>query len=273
MSRSFHQFSSDTTKLAGTLDSGPKTAGLLIVSGGNEIRAGSHGGMARLAQNMGQLGYPVFRYDRAGIGESGGENRGFLESAADIQAAIQYFQSQCPHMKKIVAFGNCDAASSLLLFSDALKLDHMVLSNPWVIDENTPDQQSAAPPSPSAIRSRYWDRIKNPQSVIDLFTGKINLIKLAKGLKQATQKQENSALAECLQNRFSQLTIPCEILLAQRDTTARAFLAAWHSSDFSGVRGQANINIISRDTASHSFADEQSKNWLQDQILDVLEAC
>ena len=64
-----------------TLDEAAGTTGLLIVSGGNEVRAGAHRGMALLAADLAAAGHPVFRYDRRGVGDSGGTNRGFLSAA------------------------------------------------------------------------------------------------------------------------------------------------------------------------------------------------
>jgi hypothetical protein len=80
--------------LAGTLDEAAGTTGLLIVSGGNEIRIGAHRGMAMLAGRVAdELGAPVFRYDRRGIGDSTGENRGFESSAEDLAAALAAFRA------------------------------------------------------------------------------------------------------------------------------------------------------------------------------------
>ena len=62
---------------AATLDSAPGTTGLLMVSGGNEIRAGAFNGQSRLAAEIAAAGFPVFRFDRRGIGDSEGTNRGF----------------------------------------------------------------------------------------------------------------------------------------------------------------------------------------------------
>ena len=58
--------------LIGTLDAAPGRVGLLIVAGGNEIRCGAHRGMALLAAEVAARGYPAFRYDRRGIGDSTG---------------------------------------------------------------------------------------------------------------------------------------------------------------------------------------------------------
>ncbi|QTD56459.1 hydrolase 1, exosortase A system-associated [Parasphingorhabdus cellanae] len=271
MTRSFHQFICKDALLAGTLDKGPHPTGLLIVSGGNEIKAGAHAGMAKLAQEIASQGFPVFRYDRRGIGDSSGRNRGFLDTKADIEAAAACFRDEIPMLKKLVAFGNCDAASALALFGSDIDIDRVVLANPWVIEDADPVPQKPTKPPPSAIRSRYWQRLKNPKTILDLLTGKINFRKLAIGLKQAAQKQENTSLSIQLKDGLIRLRKPTRILLASRDTTARAFLAAWHSKDFADARALPNITNETLDSASHSFADDHSKRWLESQLLEALK--
>ncbi len=257
--------------LAGTLDHGQLKTGLLIISGGNEIRSGAHAGMAKLAQRIAAKGYPVFRYDRRGIGDSSGANRGFRETQNDIQSAVEHFGDTNPHIKKMIAFGNCDAASALALFGSAFSIDGFILANPWVIESSEPTSQLPGAPPPSAIRSRYWERLKNPRSIIDLLTGKIDLGKLAKGLKQASKKQGNNDLTVQIGHRLARLEKPCHILLASRDTTARAFLAAWNGKAFASTRTMRHITTASLDSASHSFADEPAKLWLENQILEILD--
>ncbi|WP_334007723.1 hypothetical protein [Sphingomonas aerolata] len=102
--------------LVATLDEAAGATGVLIVSGGNEIRSGAHRGMAMLARRLAAGGTPVFRYDRRGIGDSSGENRGFLSAQADLVAAAAAFRAAVPHVTRLVGFGNCDAASALALF-------------------------------------------------------------------------------------------------------------------------------------------------------------
>jgi len=271
MMRLFHQFTCHGEILSGTLDDGRKPCGLLIISGGNEIRAGAHAGMAKLAQKLAAEGFPVFRYDRRGIGDSSGINQGFLESKTDIIAATEYFRKISPSVTKIVAFGNCDAASALALFGENLAIDRFVLANPWVIEQIDTENQAPTAPPPSAIRSRYWQRLKNPMSIIDLLTGKIDFRKLLQGLKQAFQKQENTSLSIRIESGLIGLNKPCKILLASRDTTARAFLAAWNSKDYARARALPHITTETIDSASHGFADNRSQKWLENWILDVLK--
>lgn len=253
---------------AATLDTGDSDTGLLIVSGGNEIRSGAHAGYASLAAHFATQGHSVFRYDRRGIGESEGANAGFESSAADIAAAIAAFRAEMPNLRRLVAFGNCDAASALALFHQPLAIDHLVLANPWVIE--AAEQDTPAPISPAAIRSRYWARLKNPRSLIDLLMGKVDMSKLAVGLARATQKDGPSDLAQRISGSLAASSVQTTILLAKRDTTAMAFASAWNSSAFSIVRQRSNIALHSFDSASHSFADAQAKQWLIAQIEKAL---
>ena len=75
------EFICESDTLFATLDAAPGDTGLLIVSGGNEIRSGAWAGQAQLAARVAAAGKPVFRYDRRGVGDSGGVNRGYLESS------------------------------------------------------------------------------------------------------------------------------------------------------------------------------------------------
>ncbi len=260
-----HQLSflCEDAALAASLDDAPGTTGLLIVSGGNEIRSGAHRGMAMLAQRVAAAGHPVFRFDRRGIGDSEGENGGYTRGGADIAAAIAAFRTAAPHVTRILAFGNCDAASALLLHQP-LALDGLILANPWTYDDAEPDagEQPALPP-PSAIRARYLARIKDPKSLLRLLKGEIDIGKLVRGLsamKRTPQAAAPDSLATRLDAAMTALACPATILLATGDRTAQAFIAHCRP---------ANIPVERLDSASHSFAGGDA-DWLFARILDRL---
>ena len=73
MTRRHVVFPSGWARLVGTIDEAPGATGLLIVSGGNEVRAGAWNGQSLLAARVAAAGFPVFRFDRAGIGDSSGD--------------------------------------------------------------------------------------------------------------------------------------------------------------------------------------------------------
>ncbi len=129
MTRRHLTFACEGETLVGTLDIGAASgsSGLLLVSGGNELRSGAWNGQAQLAARLADAGFPVFRYDRRGVGDSEGENPTFRHSGPDIAAAAQAFRAAVPHVSRVVAFGNCDAATALMLFAHGMPLDGFVL--------------------------------------------------------------------------------------------------------------------------------------------------
>ncbi len=237
-------FSCEDSNLIGTLDDGTATAGLLIVSGGNEVRSGAHRGMAELAAVISAAGWPVFRFDRRGVGDSEGTNGSFTSSAPDLATALAAFRAACPHLHRIIGFGNCDAASALVLHDVAV--DTRVLANPWII-EPTDDL-----PPPAAIRDRYAKRLRDPKAWIALVSGKLDLRALLRGLSKLAARAPAvpDSLAEGVRAKLSASRVPTMILLASGDATALAFDAEWRKAPIAGIA------IERIDSASHSFASD-----------------
>ncbi|PKP98794.1 MAG: hydrolase 1, exosortase A system-associated [Alphaproteobacteria bacterium HGW-Alphaproteobacteria-13] len=258
-------FACEGAALAATIDEAPGATGLLIVSGGNEIRSGAHRSMAALAQRVAAAGHPVFRFDRRGIGDSEGENSGFEASGPDIAAAIRAFRDAAPHVARVAAFGNCDGASALLLHQP-LPLDALILANPWTYDgadEGEDDDAPALPPA-SAIRARYLSRLKDPRSLLRLLKGEIDLAKLARGLTALGKRQPPAApssLAARIDAALAALPCPAAILLATGDRTAQAFIENCRTGP---------VPVQRLDSASHSFAGEDAE-WLAERIIASLQ--
>lgn len=249
--------------LVGTLDEGNSATGLLIVSGGNEIRAGAHRGMASLAARLAAAGTPVFRFDRRGVGDSSGENKGYGESAPDIAAAAATFCAEAG-ITRLVGFGNCDAATALALFHQASGIDALILANPWVAE-----QADDLPPA-EAIRARYAERLRNPREWLRVLRGGVKISSVVRGLKKISRSdsQQSSELAGELFARLAADPSPITILLATRDNTATAFLSAWDAADAPGLRDHVRLEL--HNSASHSFAGMGDKQWLFDQVTAAL---
>jgi exosortase A-associated hydrolase 1 len=257
MSRRHLAFPCEGDTLAGTLDDAAAASGLLLVSGGNEIRSGAFSGQAQLAVRIAAAGFPVFRFDRRGIGDSTGENRGFRDSAADIAAALAAFRRECPGVARVVGFGNCDAASALMLGA-GLGCDALVLANPWTIEHD-----DGAPP-PAAIRERYAAKLRDPRELARLATGKVSLRKLAGGVRRALRRAPApTSLATEMSAGLARFAGRADILLAERDRTAQAFLDAWDASD---------ARLSRCPGASHGFVEPDARQWLFDRLVAALGA-
>ena len=256
MKRLHLSFECREDRCAATLDSAPGTTGLLMVSGGNEIRAGAFNSQSRLAAEIAAAGFPVFRFDRRGIGDSEGTNRGFRKSTKDIAAALLAFRAIAPQLQRVVGFGNCDAASALMLGAGA-ECDALVLSNPWTIE----DTESDAPP-PAAIRSRYAEKLKDPREVARLVSGRVDLKKLAGGMVRAMKpKSAPSSLAEDMRSGLDAFTGPVRFLLAEDDRTAQVFAERWDAQD---------TRIARCPGADHAYSGAEARGWLRDRLLEAL---
>lgn len=256
MTRLHLAFECQEARLAATLDNAPGTAGLLIVSGGSEIRAGAFNGQAKIAREIAAAGFPVFRFDRRGVGDSEGENRGFRKSRRDIEAAVFAFRALAPHVERVVAFGNCDAASALML-TEGAGCDALVLSNPWTVDEGEDMAHSSA-----EVRSRYSEKLVNPKELRRLLTGGVNLAKLARGAIQAIRPSARpSTLAEEMKAGLAAFDGPVAIVLAARDRTAQIFAERWDRSD---------ARIAWCEGADHAFSTPDAHAWLLSRLLVAL---
>lgn len=252
-------FGCGSLSLAGTLDIAPGTTGLLIVSGGNEIRSGAFSGQSQLAARIAKAGFPAFRFDRRGIGDSEGENRGFRSSEGDITAALKAFRAISPQVDRVIAFGNCDAASALML-SKGAGCDGLVLSNPWTIEDGDGDDDAIPPPE--AIRSRYAEKLKDPAEIGRLLRGGVNLRKLARGIFGSMKASPApSTLADEIREGLADFSGQVRILLASADRTAQVFESAWDQSD---------PRIARCEGAGHAYVEPEHRDWLDAQILAAL---
>ena len=257
------EFPCKGTVLLGTVDEAADTAGLLIVSGGNEIGIGAHRGMSKLAKDIAATGHPVFRFDRRGIGDSEGANGGFESSRDDILAALTAFRTACPALKRIIAFGNCDAATALWLHQP-LEIDALVLANPWLVEATT------EAPAPATARAYYARRLRDPRAWADLLKGAVNFGRLFQSLRTAAQRDEPSSLAARVVEKLASFPVPTEILLATRDGTAVAFKAQWDGPLFARYRPDIPVRLL--DSGSHSFASDADYSALKVALSKALSA-
>lgn len=264
MNRLHLTFACGSSTLAGTLDTAPGHTGLVIVSGGNEIRAGAFSGQAELAASIARAGFPVLRFDRRGVGDSEGENRGFRASRRDIASACAALRALAPDVERVVGFGNCDAASALML-TGGEGFDALVLANPWTLDGGAPgDGPSDATPPPAAIRQRYAQKLKDPREIARLLRGGVNLRKLARGLmRSVAPAPAPGTLVEDMRQGLEGFAGPVTILLATADRTAQEFEARWN-------RGDPRIRRC--EGAGHAFVEPEHREWLAGRVLEALRA-
>jgi exosortase A-associated hydrolase 1 len=262
--RQLISFSCEGDSLGATLDSAEGSTGVIIVTGGTQTRIGSHRMFERLARALAAEGYPCFRFDRRGVGDSEGEDPDFRGSGPDLAAAVAAFRGQCPALERVVGFGLCDGATALALFGAESGVDHIVLANPWLVEA-----EAGAPP-PAAIKRHYRDQLLSLAGWKKLLGGAVSYKKLLTGLiKVAASAPAGLAgeVAAALRSR----PLPVELLLARRDNTAIAAEDVWKSAQFEEVRSRgAPVKYVESD--SHTFARPGDMEALLEAVLSALRA-
>ena len=259
--------------LAATLDVPARApdAALLIVSGGREPRCGPHSSMARLAASLAGQGIATMRFDRRGVGDSTGSDPGYADAVPDIAAAHDALRAAIPPGTRIIAFGNCDAATALAL--SGIAFDRLVLANPWTLPDGGEDGLTApALPPPAAIRARYAHRLRDPATYRRALAGDIDWRRLFKGLwalrpgAGASPRPAPSLPAQRLADGIANAAAPVTVLVAEQDRTAQHFLAECAPMLPPGTP------IMRRNSASHGFASGGDATWLQDRLIAACRA-
>lgn len=229
--------------LAATLHPADGTTGVLIVTGGVQTRWGAHRGLRDLSVALAAAGHPVLRFDRRGVGDSGGDDPGFGDSLPDMIAARDALRAA--GAARIVGWGLCDGAAALAIHARALALDGLILANPWTRDADAPGD---LPPS-AAIAARYRDRLRDPAAWRRLLTGGVDLRRLAGGLARLATPEPESAIAARMAAGLADAG-PLLVLLSGRDATAQAFRALHQRGAFGAAAGE--VETIA--DAGHTFA-------------------
>lgn len=259
MTRRHVTFECEGSLLVGTIDGDAKaSAGLLQVTGGNELRSGAFAGQAQLAAGLAAQGFAVMRFDRRGVGDSEGPNGEFRTSRPDIAAALEAFRAECPALTRIVGFGNCDGASALMLAKGA-GCDALVLSNPWTFEGTGADEQESPP---EVVRDHYRKRLTDPAAIRRLLTGQVSLGKLFGSLIGALRPSAPStSLAQYIATGIADFPGYVSILIAERDRTGKAFLASWDKAD---------PRIRTCPDATHAYVEPHAREWLEARLVEVL---
>lgn len=259
MTRRPVKFACQGATLWGMLDSAPVigSTGLLIVSGGREIRAGAHGGMAQIARWLADTcGVPVFRHDRRGVGDSEGPLAPWQDQQADIAAALAAFRAEMPSLRRVVALGLCDSASALMLHAATLDLDALVLINPWTFaGEEAPGH------SPAALRRRYLSRLGTPAALWRLVTGRVNLLRLLGGLKTAAGgATPDIGPIGALRDGLAAFGGTVSILVSAEDRTGARFAELWGDDP----------RVAVHPGRSHALTDDANGfEWLRERLAEA----
>ena len=255
-------FSCEGAALGGTLDGADGRTGLLIVTGGSQTRIGSHRMFERLALAVAAAGYPCFRFDRRGVGDSEGEDPGFKGSAADLAAAAAAFRAECPRLERIAGFGLCDGATALALFGAEAGVDQLVLANPWFVEAE------AGEPPAAAIKHHYRQQLTSLEGWKKILTGSISFGKLLKGVRKIIAPPPADLAGEVAAGLKAK-PLPLQMVLCRNDATAVAAADVWGSADYRAIREKSPAPVYV-ESDSHTFARAGDAEALLKAVLEAL---
>lgn len=255
-------FNCDGALLGASVDTAEGETGLLLVTGGTQTRIGSHRMYERLAASLAQAGWPCFRYDRRGIGDSEGEDPDFKASGPDLAAAAAAFRREQPQLKRLLGFGLCDGASTLALHGKAAGLGGYIFVNPWFVEAE------AGEPPAAVIKSRYKEQLLSLDGWKRLLSGSISYRKALQGLGRIIASRPSSLSGEIAAS-LARARVPAQLILATRDSTAIAAQAEWSSPAFASLR-QANPEPLTIDSDAHTFSRPGDEAALLDTVTKAL---
>ena len=255
------RFACGSDALSGSIDEGPRSVGLLCVTGGSQIRTGPHRMLHRIATQVAAAGYPVLRYDRRGVGDSDGDDPGYLGSGPDLSAAAAAFRAEAPQVTTLVGFGLCDGATTLALYGKAAGMTALALANPWLV-EAAPDDLA-----PAAARAHYRGRFLSPRAWADVLSGKVDILGAAKSLFGAVAGPEDKSLAARVATSLTPYAGKMTLILASGDGTAITARSCWNDAAFAHVSGE---KIVTVETDAHTFARPNDLDAVVAEVISLL---
>lgn len=255
------RFACNGNGLVGIIDipERPLPRGVLVVTGGPQYRIGSHRQFTMLSRLLAERGIPAMRFDRRGMGDSEGEQRGFERIDDDIGAAMREFFLQVPDMKEVVIWGLCDAASAASFYAGTdARVRGLVLLNPWV---RTPQGAARA-----MLRHYYLARLGEVAFWKKVASGKLDFAASAATLGQ-NMKMAASDRGQPLPQRVVASLAAFDgqvlVVLSEDDLIAREFARLM-------ARHNVRAKRIDVGGANHTFASakwrtqvaEASANWI-----------
>ena len=249
--------------LSGSLDEGECATGLLCVTGGSQVRTGPHRMLHELATRVSAAGFPVFRYERRGLGDSDGDDAGYRSSGEDLAAAAAAFRTEVPHVRIVAGFGLCDGATTLALHGREAGVDRLVLANPWLVEAEAGDV------APAAARVHYRARLLSARAWRDVLGGKVDLLGAAGSLFGALTKTSASSLGDEVADKLKSYAGRVTLILSEGDNTAIAAKACWAGASFAHIRDDA---VVAVPTDAHTFARDGDLEPVVDTVIAFLRA-
>lgn len=242
---------------------------VVIVVGGPQYRVGSHRHFVMLARDLAAHGFPSFRFDMRGMGDSSGEFPGFEAVDEDIRAGLDAAQRELEGVERFVLWGLCDAASAILFYAHRdPRVAGIVLANPWV---RTVEGESRARLRhyyvARLLRADFWRRLVTGDvdlgDAVRSFAGTVRNVFTGGGgggdAKAIEAFSLDAPLPERMAQGFAAYSGPSALLISGNDLTAREFVDATERSPvWSAQLARPTVTWHDLPEADHTFSQ---RDW------------
>ena len=260
---------------------GARRGVVIVVAGGPQYRAGAHRQFVSLARKLSSRGgYPVLRFDLRGMGDSGGEHRGFQHSDPDQRAAVDALIASVPSVEEVVLFGECESASGILFyaFRDP-RVRGVALVNPWVRTEGGRAEVIMKHYYLSRLMSAdFWRRVRSGK--FDVLGSARDFIATCRAYLQGRKLRSQTGpdgdrditdlpLPVKTAVGLRRFTGPALILMSGNDYIAREFDEVVKSSQaWRGLLEQPRICRRDMEGADHTFSRDNWKSQASDWVCE-----
>lgn len=247
-----------------------RNVGILVIVGGPQYRVGAHRQFVRMARGLVSEGFPVFRFDYRGMGDSSGLYKGFEHIESDIRAACDAFLSESSGLEGVIILGLCDAASAALMYvkTDS-RVRGLILANPWV--------RTDAGEARSFVRHYYWRRLAQSSFWAKLIAGQLDivssLVDFTRKWFRASAFSRSAVLSaipyvERMLRGLRDFSGPVLLLISERDLTAQEFCDLCKvSAPWKAAVGSPAVTSVYCEGADHTFSSDQAHAKLMSSIV------
>ena len=243
---------------------------IIMITGGPQVRAGSHRLYVQLSRFLCEHNWPSLRFDYEGMGDSEGDFVGFQYTESSITAAMNFLQNKFKSKLNFIIWSLCDGATAATLYSvkHPQYINGLILCNPFVLTEQGLAQ--------STILHYYSKRLFNKQFLQKLVRLKLDLkstIKSLYGYFKHAQffKNVKSDCLESVEKKLPDMVIdslnnfekPIRIILSTDDIVAKNFQDELKKNKV--IHKEYKINKIKNyiiKGADHTFVDPEAKKKL-----------
>jgi uncharacterized protein len=262
------------SKLVGILhrasDASSKARRIVVVNvvGGPQYRVGSHRQFALTCRYLSANGYPAFRFDYRGMGDSDGAFRTFESVAEDIDSALAFVRGRFPE-HSIVLMGLCDGASAILMRPDNIvgSVAGIVLVNPWARTESSMAK--------TYTRHYYRERLLSVDFWKKVATFdwdfKSSIASAVDNVRRSSETAEAPSFISQMSRGFSRANVPLLIALSEHDLTAREFEDLTRSDRvWTDLMNRPNVRLSRFVGADHTFSSASSLAQFNSALVEWL---